>query len=97
MMNKARTTLSIDQDLLKEVKEKNMNISQVLEDALIEKLDITEVKIKHFEKCDFCGNEDLKAKAQYLKGVTWLWPHEKWICDRCLREKSFATIRGARE
>ena len=94
-MNKTHTTLSVDDDLLNEAKQKGFNISHILEEALIEKVDKTLVEIPQFKQCDFCGNQDVVATAKHLSGVTWLWPHEKWICDRCLRNKSFEVIRGA--
>jgi hypothetical protein len=39
------------------------------------------------EKCDFCGKEKEKATAENLRGITWLWPDEKWICEECLNYK----------
>jgi len=32
------------------------------------------------KKCKFCERED-------PKGLTWLWPDEKWICKSCLKRR----------
>ena len=38
-------------------------------------------------KCEFCDKKMRKASIDNLKGLTWLWPDEKWICPNCLRYK----------
>ncbi len=38
-------------------------------------------------KCEFCTKEERKATLKNLKGITWLCPDEKFICDSCLRSK----------
>ena len=37
--------------------------------------------------CDFCDREDRKATIDNLKGLNWLSPDEKWICEFCLETK----------
>lgn len=107
---KARTTISIDTELLKLAQDKGYNVSGLTEHAIIDKFhkpDIEEIKEL---KCAFCGNlgeketiDDVElqnkesrknndaehplAYAEPTK-LTWLWPDEQWVCNRCLKIKS---------
>ena len=49
--------------------------------------------------CDFCGKQGDKATRQQPKGITFLNPDFKWLCESCLqnkmqREAVGAAIRG---
>ena len=101
-MVKKHTTLSIDNQLIEEAKEKGFNISELAEESIKERLGKVDVIInKTIEKCEFCGKEgrmetkkDVKATTNTKDSVehpnllTWLFPDEKWICNSCLREKA---------
>ena len=40
------------------------------------------------ESCNWCDREMERATADNTeKGLTWLWPDEKWICGHCLDYK----------
>ncbi len=107
---KARTTISIDMELLKLAQEKKYNVSGLAEDAIKKKHlrpDIDEIKEL---KCEFCGNagetetignvncqnkesqknNNAKHPLQYSEPtkLTWLWPDDKWVCNRCLKIQS---------
>lgn len=84
-MQKIHTTLTIDDEILKQAKEKLINVSEFLEESLKEKLGNINLSIKNTGKCDFCGREFEKATAEKPNGLNWLWPDEKWICNSCLR------------
>ena len=84
-MVKRHTTLNIEDETLKKAKERLFNISEIAEEAINEKLGQKEVIIQtEITKCDFCGKEGEKATRDNLKGLTWLWPDERWICENCL-------------
>jgi len=91
-MVKRHTTLSIEDDLMKKAKDKFINVSDVLEDAIKKKLNIVEV-IKS-DKCEFCGREERPATAENPIGLTWLCPDEMWICSECLNSKIKKIIHG---
>lgn len=75
----------IDSEIHEEAKKKKLNVSEVLESALIERLNKTEVLITKSKTCEFCGKETEKAERDNLNGLIWLWPDEKWICKNCLK------------
>lgn len=106
---KARTTISIDTELLKLAQDKGYNVSGLTESAIINKFhkpDIEEIKEL---RCDFCGELGEQENKQDVKQnnrkarldnnskhplkyseptkLTWLWPDEKWICNKCLKIK----------
>ena len=58
-----------------------------LREAIKEKLGKVDVIIDTgIENCEFCGKEQEKASKQNkYKGLTWLWPDEKWICNSCIK------------
>ena len=92
-MNKAHLNISVDDELTAKAKNKGLNISKITEQAIKDKLEIVDVAIDTtIEKCEFCGREEEKATRDNLKGLTWLYPDERWICDDCLRNKSVRII-----
>ena len=86
-MVKARTTISIDHELMKKAHESFMNISGLAEDAIRAKLKIKEVQILDSDKCEFCGRAGEKSTRDDLEGLSWLYPDERWICNTCLKSK----------
>jgi hypothetical protein len=107
-MVKGRTTISVDNELLKIAQEKGFNVSALTERAIIEKYhkpDIDEIKEL---KCAFCGcigkqeegddvleanreaqrNDDAEHPQKYSEPtkLTWLWPDNKFICNKCLNK-----------
>ena len=79
---KRTTTLTIDDDLLDKAKQAGINVSAVSEQALKEKLNLKDIVIPLSVKICF------DCKKEYLNGLTWLWPDEKWICPSCLSRRS---------
>ena len=94
-MGKKNVMITVDEELHKMAKEKLINISNTTEDALKEKLKLREIIInEETTKCEFCGKEDQKATATDLRGLSWLWPDEKWICEECLTSKTKKIFKG---
>ena len=100
-MVKRHTSLSVDSDLMDKAKEKELNISELTENAIKEKLGETEVVIEEATRCELCGREGREGTADDFKHdtntkdkvenptiLTWLYPDEKWVCNACMREKS---------
>jgi hypothetical protein len=89
---KKHVMISVDEEVHKEVKEKELNVSEIVEKALKEKLGKTEVEIPTSNKCDFCGKEGTPETRETInetnEGLSWLYPDERWICNRCLKNKS---------
>ncbi len=87
-MVKRHTTLNIEDEIIKKAKERLFNISEIAEEAIIKKLGHKEVIINiETLRCEFCGKESEKVTEDNLKGLTWLYPDERWICWKCLKVK----------
>ena len=86
-MVKARTTISIDPNLIEAAQKRLLNISGLTESAIRAKLGKTEVEISDSEVCEFCNRPGTKATRDNPKGLCWLFPDERWICDSCLISK----------
>ena len=84
-MVKKQVLTSIDAELHEKAKEKLFNISAVLEKALREKLGNIEVRIDEEKVCGFCGTVDGE--------IVWLYPDEKWVCNSCLRKRSYSITK----
>lgn len=93
-------SVSINKELHEKAK-RLMNISEVAEDAIKEKLGEKIIQPNETFTCQFCGKEGYKETSdmvksatkteepiEYPNALTWLWPDEKWICNSCLRRKS---------
>lgn len=92
---KEQTMTSIDGKVKKKAKEFGINISDFLESKLREKVEgKIQIEVNEPTKCDFCGKKGEKATRDNLTGLTWLWPDEKWICDKCLKNKSRKNLIG---
>lgn len=79
-MSKGRTTISIEHELIKKAKERNINISGLTEAAVKKKIgDLPDSDVRI---CDRCGIEDKETDREFF----WLWPDEKWICEKCDRD-----------
>lgn len=84
---KKNTTLSIQAELIDDMKKKNFNMSEVAENAFRQQLKKEVVEIEEESKCNFCGRPGEKATRFNLDGLTWLYPDERWICKGCLKTK----------
>jgi len=83
---KTHANLSIDTELMSRAKDKGLNVSEITEIAIAERLRMTELKTKPI--CGFCGKDEvLASKENDYIGLTWLWPDDKWICESCLKWK----------
>lgn len=83
------TNVLLDDNDVEEAKKRGINISELTRDALKKKLGKEQVEIEHVENCEFCGKYEEKAsKENQYKGLTWLYPDERWICESCLKSKS---------
>ena len=87
-MVKRHLTLNVEDDLIEKAKGNFLNISEIAEKAIKEKLGQQEVVMDiTVEECEFCGKKEEKATATNLEGLTWHWPDERWICNSCLGDK----------
>lgn len=93
-MVKKITTLNIDSDIVNKAKKQFINMSDIAERAIKDKLGIVNVEISEALKCEFCGQEIQKTTKDDLNGLVWLFPDEKWICPECLRSKINKVISG---
>jgi len=94
-MVKARTTISIDDDLIRKAQEKFINISGLTESAIRAKLGEITFNTEEGDKCGFCNRELPKATADDPdNGLCWLYPDLKWICPQCLTTKKRHIIHG---
>lgn len=97
---KIRTTITIDEKIFNNAKEKNLNVSALAEKAVCDKLNIVDIQIAKKMNCEFCGREgkietadevepvtNTKQVIKYPNNLTWLFPDEKWICNACLKNK----------
>jgi uncharacterized protein with PIN domain len=93
-MVRVHTTLSVEQELLERVKETSMNMSDILNTALRDRLGIKVVEIPEGNKCEYCGREMRQATKDDMNGLYWFFPDEKWICPLCDKMKSRAIINS---
>jgi post-segregation antitoxin (ccd killing protein) len=91
-MAKEITPLTIDAELKRQAKERGFNMSEIAQNAIREKLGNIDITIEENKACAYCGREMGKAfvdiKGIEHKGLRWLFPDERWICPKCLFEKS---------
>jgi len=84
--------ISIDEELHTKAQEKGFNISAIAENAVRNNMGTTEVIIDEALNCEFCGVEGKEETAETInqsqQGLVWLYPDEKWICNKCLSIKS---------
>lgn len=90
-MTKRITSLNIDEEVINEAKRNFINMSELAERAIKEKLGKKEVEIdERILNCEFCDREGEKENINTLNkkdsNLTWLYPDERWICNRCLRD-----------
>lgn len=92
---KQHANVSIESGIIEAAKMKGLNMSEIAEKALMQKLEIASVNIdRSIESCEFCGREDKKCVAENPnKGLCWLYPDEKWICQSCLKSKSRCILK----
>lgn len=94
-MVKKITTINVDADIIQEAKEKFINISEASEHGIKEKLGKKQVEIDmEVLTCAWCGmegeketREDIRKNGHWSKPnkLTWIFPYEEWICQRCLK------------
>ena len=97
----AHVNISIEDDLIKKAKGEMLNISEVAEKALREKLGKINVEIDEGRKCHECSNPGECQTAKMVRNkpvppssLTWLYPNEIWICERCLKIKVNSVKKG---
>ena len=87
-MIKKHTTLTIDDEVLAKAKDRGINMSDVAERALQERLGIIDKQVDMtVTNWEFCDREQDIATKENLKGMHWICPDEKWICFQCLENK----------
>lgn len=89
-MVKKITALNLDTDIVLQAKAYGLNMSEIAQDAIKEKLGIKKVDIPEGHKCHDCGYEYPKEKASEAKEnnnnrLTWIYPEEIWLCNGCLK------------
>lgn len=92
---KTKTNLSIEQDVVERAKKAGLNMSAELERSLRDRLstpiDNSPEEIKVCERCNRELDKATKDTANDLNKLTWLYPDEVWVCNRCLN-KIFRSI-----
>ncbi|NHZ84319.1 MAG: hypothetical protein GWP19_00370 [Planctomycetia bacterium] len=84
-MGKKHTNLSLEIELVEQAKEAGLSMSELAEEAIRNALGKKKVEIDTtIKQCEFCGCEDEKTTKSNPKGITWLWPDERWCCSQCL-------------
>lgn len=92
-MVKKITSLNIDNEIIKEAKARFLNMSEIAEKAIKEKLGKQTVEIDNtVEECAYCGQKADKATIENQTGLIWLWPHEQWVCMGCFTAASGEVI-----
>ncbi len=87
-MGKKSIHVTVDEDVHKEAIEKGINVSSIADLALYEKVKGKQVVIEEALSCHDCNVEMEKQTVEDLtKGLVWLYPDERWICPRCLRNR----------
>lgn len=89
-MVKVHTTISVDDGVIKKAKDRNLNISEITENALRVHTDISEEECFNNQTqpmCGFCNKKEKWATKDDMIGMTWLCPDEMWICSSCLNKK----------
>ena len=99
MMVKKITTLNIDAEVVKNAKERFINLSKAAEDGIKKQLGVKEVDTE-ISECEFCGRSEEKAFVDYKTGsfhdgLTWLGSDERWICSTCSHKKSMSMTKYA--
>ena len=102
-MTKRNIHVTVDEDTHNLAVNKGLNISGIVDEALYSKVHQNMVEIGSFDnlKCDWCGTPGERERAEDCEAIvnikdpvknptklTWLWPDERWICNRCLRKKT---------
>lgn len=83
-MGKRNITISVEDSIHDQAKQRSFNISSVCEMAIKEKLNLKDVVVNtQIRNCEFCGKE-FEHATKNINGLTWLFPDEKWVCPRCL-------------
>ncbi len=91
-MGKKQVMITLDEETHKKAKEKMLNISGECEKALQSRCIIPDVDFNDDVNCSVCGRKGNKETKDTVKdkdpnAITWLWPAEQWICNRCLKEE----------
>lgn len=89
-MVKVHTMLSIEDDVVRKAKERDINMSSIAENALRNYTDLSEeqcFKARTAPTCSFCAMQEEWATKENLEGMTWLCPDEMWICSKCLKKE----------
>ena len=85
--------ISIDEFIHAESSKDGRVFSQEVEGALRAKMHSKQAIIEVPDKCQFCKIEGVKENVddngmiidKSPRGLVWLFPHEKWICNSCFK------------
>ena len=95
-MAKIHVNLSVDDEIVKDAKEQGINLSEAAEKGLLEQLGKKTVTLVEPTQCSICKNGGRRETATNLRdkrhfseptNLTWLYPDEIWLCNKCLRFK----------
>ncbi len=108
-MTKKSVMVTIDEEIIRSAKEKGINVSESAEKGIFEKIGKMSVTFDEPTECDLChvkGKretvEDLEANGEHAEGkhfskdtnLVWLYPDEKWLCNKCLKVKCNEVAEG---
>ncbi|KKL05080.1 hypothetical protein LCGC14_2609590 [marine sediment metagenome] len=82
-MAKKNVMITVDEDIIKDAKEKGINVSESAQQGIFDKLSKKVITIEDSDKCASCGRVMDKATRNKLNGLMWLDNFQEWICPQC--------------
>lgn len=100
MKTKKHLNLNIESAAVEEARKRFLNLSEIAERAIKDALGKVTVEIDtEAKKCHICGIIGKKETAESVErkqsAMTWLYPDEIWICNKCLRYNKINQIPAA--
>jgi hypothetical protein len=88
------TNLNIDEELKERAKKKGVNMSSAAEEGIRNRIGYEQVDIQNPTRCEFCARPGERETRDNLgKGLVWLWPDNKWLCNKCLRHEALSRAK----
>lgn len=86
-MAKLHLNLSVDSELANEGREKMINMSELMESALRDKLNKRQLEIEEGKQCAKCYKPMREATEDDLNGLMYVLPFYEWLCPQCLEQE----------
>ena len=99
---KRSTHVSVDDEILKDAKDKGINVSDATEKGILNELGKVDVGFIEPKNCSICKVDGRRETVDEVKkkhftkntNLTWLYPDEIWLCNKCLRFKVNQVKKG---